>query len=333
MTKAMLSHAPGEPESLTLGDITLPVCGPGQVQIRIHACGVNYPDALMIADKYQSRPPRPFAPGGEVAGTIEAVGEGVAQFGIGDRVLAFVGLGGMAERALCDVGQVLPIPDGMPFEDAAAFLTTYGTSYYALKQQGRLQSGESLLVLGAAGGVGIAAVELAKAMGGTVVAAVSSEEKRDFALAAGADTGLIYPKVEPDAGAEKELAALFKAAAPETGFDLVYDAIGGAYSEAAFRAIAWGGRHLVIGFPSGIARLPLNLPLLKGAAILGVFYGSFTRREPETNALNNDELFAMYAKALIKPRISAVFPLEEAGAAIRCLTDRTVRGKVVIKIN
>ena len=330
--KAILSRAVGGPETLELADVAEPVAKKGEVLIRVAACGVNYPDSLIIEDRYQFKPERPFAPGGEIAGTIEAVGEGVTHLSVRQRVLASTGWGGMAEKVAVESRRCMPIPDAMPFDDAAAFLMTYGTSYYALKDRAALKPGESLLVLGAAGGVGSAAVELGKAMGARVIAAASSAEKVEAAKSWGAESGIVYPTGPFDRDGQKMLAELFKTACGEKGADVIYDPVGGDYTEASLRSIAWEGRFLVIGFPQGIAKLPLNLTLLKSCQVVGVFWGAFAARDPKANARNTTELFALYEKGAIKPRISKHFPLSEAGAAIAWLSQRHAVGKVVVTV-
>lgn len=330
--RAMLSTAPGGPETLELTEMETPAPGKNDVIVAVKAAGVNFPDTLIIRDLYQLKPPRPFAPGGEVAGVIEAVGEGVSHLAVGDRVLALPGFGGFVTHLKVNKAQVVKIPDEMPFEDAACFIFTYGTSHYALKNRGALKEGESLLILGAAGGVGAAAIELGKAMGARVIAGVSSQEKADFCTELGADETIIYPR-DMDRDAQKELSAAIKAAAGRDGVNVVYDAVGGAYAEPAVRALAWEGRFLVVGFPAGIPKLPLNLTLLKGCQIVGVFWGAFTQREPETHQAYLKELFDWYAAGKIKPRISARFPLKKAADAIRHLDDRKVLGKVVVTMD
>ncbi len=331
--KALLSRAPGGPPTLTLEDVAGPTPGAHEVAIAIHACGVNYPDALIIEDRYQFKPQRPFSPGGEIAGAIAAVGEAVTNLKVGDHVLASIGWGGMAEMAVADSRRVVPIPASMPFDEAAALLMTYGTTIYALKDRAALKSGESLLVLGAAGGVGSAAIELGKAMGARVIAAVSSPEKAEACKAWGADSTVVYPSGPFDRDGQKRLAELIKSACGENGVDVIYDAVGGDYSEAALRAIAWEGRFLVIGFPAGIPKLPLNLTLLKSCQVIGVFWGAFATRFPEKNAANTSELFALYEKGLIKPRVSRRFPLSEAADAISWVAGRNALGKVVVTID
>ncbi len=330
--KAVLSKIVGGPDTLVVEDLPDPVAKEGEVVIRVHACGVNYPDVLIIEDKYQFKPARPFSPGGEVAGVIESVGPGVATLKVGDRVIGSTGWGGMAEKIALAAGRCIPIPDSMPFDEASAFILTYGTSHYALKQRAHLKAGETLLVLGAAGGVGLAAVELAKAAGAKVVAACSSQEKVDLAIAHGADSGVVYPSGPFDRDGQKALADLFKQACGPNGADVIYDAVGGDYAEASLRAIGWEGRFLVIGFPAGIPKIPLNLTLLKSCQIVGVFWGAFTARNPAENAENVKELMGLYAAGKIKPHVSAVFPMEQAGEAIRQLSSRKAQGKVVVTL-
>ncbi len=331
--KALLSVAPGGPDTLELKTVAAPEPGPGEVRIRVRACGVNYPDTLIIEDKYQFRPPRPFSPGGEVAGEIDAVGEGVSGFKAGDRVIGMTGWGGMAEQVVTPAIKCAPTPDSMPDDEAAAFIFTYGTSYYALKQRAQLRAGESLLVLGAAGGVGLAAVELGRAMGAQVIAAVSSEEKLALAKAHGAVDGVVYPRGPFDKDQSKTLAAQFKDVAGKAGANVIYDAVGGDYAEAALRAIAWEGRFLVVGFPAGIPRIPLNLALLKGCQIVGIFWGSFYERDPASNAQNIRELCDFYLAGKIKPYVSARYPLAEAAQGITDLAERRAMGKIVITID
>jgi NADPH2:quinone reductase len=331
--RALLSEAPGGPATLVLrDDVPAPTPAPDEVLIRVRACGVNYPDTLMIEDKYQFRPARPFAPGGEVAGDVLAVGGAVGGFAPGDRVLALVGHGGMAEQVCAKAAKCLAMPDGMPYPEAAAFIFTYGTSYHALKQRAGLRAGDTLLVLGAAGGVGLAAVELGVAMGARVIAAASSAEKVDLARQHGAADGVVYPHGPFDRDGAKALAELFKGACGKHGADVVYDAVGGDYAEAALRAIAWEGRFLVVGFPAGIPRIPLNLPLLKGCQIVGIFWGAFTERDPAANAANNAELIEFYRAGRIRPHVSLRFPLEEGGRAIAELSARRALGKIVVTL-
>ena len=328
--KAVLSKTVGGPEALVLEEIAVPTPGKGQVLVEVKACGVNFPDSLMIQDLYQFKPPRPFAPGGEVAGFVSELGEGVTHVKKGDRVLASVGSGGMAQFAVAAGHSVMPIPDSMPFDEAAAFMMTYGTSYYALKDRANPKKGEKLLVLGAAGGVGLAAVELGKAMGLEVIAAASTQEKVDFCLSKGADKGLVYA-AELDRDGQKKFADDIKAISGG-GVDIVYDGVGGNYAEPAVRALNWEGRFLVIGFPAGIPKLPLNLTLLKSCDVRGVFWGAAVARDPKAHAQNVKELFALHSAGKIKPHVSATYPLERGGEAIRELMDRKATGKVVVVI-
>lgn len=334
--KAMMSVAPGGPETLQLTELETPAPGPGHVLIAVKAAGVNFPDTLIIRDMYQFKPPRPFAPGGEVAGVIEAVGDGVTHLKIGDRVLAGGVNGGFATHFVANAAQVNKIPDRMPFDEAAAFMLTYGTSHYALKDRAQLQPGETLFILGAAGGVGAAAIELGKTMGAKVIAGVSSEEKASFCKDLGADETIIYPRDLTELGrdGQKALSGAIKAASttlgrPE-GVDVVYDAVGGDYAEAAVRALGWAGRFLVVGFPAGIPKIPLNLTLLKSCQIIGVFWGAFTMRDPKRNSEHIAEMFDWYAAEKIRPRVTATFPLERAADALAMIQDRKATGKIVL---
>jgi NADPH:quinone reductase len=331
--KALLSQSPGPAETLVLGALPDPKPQPGTVVVRIKACGVNYPDVLVIEDRYQFKPERPFAPGGEFAGTIESLGEGVRGLAPGDRVMGFVISGCMAELVCVEASRLFRMPEGMPFDEAAAFLMTYVTSYYALVDRGNVVASESLLVLGAGGGVGIAAVEIGKALGARVIAAASSEEKVAMARASGADEGVIYPRGPLDAAQQKALRDLFKEAGGSSGVDVVYDAVGGDYAEPALRSMAWNGRFLIIGFPAGIARIPLNLVLLKGCSVVGVFMGEGIHRDPARYRQIVAKLFEMYAAGQVKPRISARFPLARGGEAIRRVADRAALGKLVVTID
>jgi NADPH2:quinone reductase len=331
--KALLSRHPGGPDTLVLEDIPEPVPEPGQVRIAVRACSVNYPDLLIIQDLYQIKPPRPFAPGAEIAGVIDALGEGVSNVRVGDRVLVSPVRSGMAEKAVAPAGSCWKIPDSMPFDEAAALLMTYGTSQHALKDRAQLRPGETLLVLGAAGGVGLAAVELGKAMGARVVAAASSADKLALAREHGADQGVQYPAGALDKTQARALTDQFKAACGAAGAHVIYDGVGGDYTEAALRAIAWQGRHLVVGFPAGIPKLPLNLPLLKSCQIVGVFWGDFTMRFPALHAANVAALMTLYLEGRIKPAVTERFPLARGAEAIARLGARQARGKVVVLID
>ena len=327
--KALLSHEPGGPETLRLVDLPDPAPGPGELLVRVRACAINYPDVLIIEDKYQLKPPRPFAPGSEIAGEVEAAGEGVEGWSPGDRIIAATGFGGLAEKVVIPAARAIPLPPGRSFEEGSALLLTYATAIHALLDRGRLKQGETLLVLGAAGGVGIAAVELGKAFGARVVAAVSSDEKASAAMSAGADAAIVYPTGELD---PKALTQLFKDAVGADGADVILDPVGGDYSEAALRGIAWQGRFLVVGFPAGIPKLPLNLTLLKSCDVCGVFWGAFVARDPRRNAEHIETLFRLWDEGRIAPKISATFPLERGGDAIAMLGDRRAIGKVVVTL-
>jgi NADPH:quinone reductase-like Zn-dependent oxidoreductase len=330
--KALLSYEPGGPETLRLSEVADPEPGPGQLLVRVRACAINYPDVLIIEDRYQFKPPRPFAPGGEIAGTVEAMGEGVSGWAEGDRVIAMIGHGGLAEKVLVAGPMALRLPPERSFEEGSALILTYATSIHALLDRGRLKEGETLLVLGAAGGVGLAAVELGKAFGARVVAAVSSDEKAEAARAAGADATLVYPPGPFDKDASKALAKQFKEAVGGGGADVVYDPVGGDYAEPALRAIAWEGRYLVVGFPAGIPKLPLNLTLLKSCDVCGVFWGAFAARDPQANAAHIATLFRLWSEGRIAPRVSATWPLERAGEAIAHMAARKAVGKLVVTV-
>ena len=328
--KAVLSKTTGGPEALVLEDIPEPVPGRNEVLVKVAACAINFPDTLIIRDLYQFKPPRPFAPGGEISGTIEALGENVTDWSVGDRVIAGLGNGGLQEKVVIAAPRLFRVPDDIDLVDASALLMTYGTTIHALKDRGDIAEGETVLVLGAAGGVGLSAIELAKAYGCRVVAGVSTEEKGEVARKAGADEVVIYPRAPFDKDTSKALAQQFKDAVGPNGADIVYDIVGGDYSEPALRSIAWEGRFLVIGFPAGIAKMPLNLTLLKSCDIRGVFWGAFTAREPKRNADNIAELFALWRAGKISPLISETYPLDRAHEAIAKLEGRGAIGKLVV---
>ncbi len=331
--KALLSKAPGGPETLVVEEIAAPVAGPGQILIAVKACAVNFPDVLVIEDKYQFRPERPFAPGGEIAGVVEAVGEGVTDWKVGDRVITGTSMGGMSEKVVVSAGAVYRLPDERSFVEGASLLMTYGTTIHALVDRGDMKEGDVLLVLGAAGGVGMAAVELGCAFGARVVAAVSSEEKAAACKAAGAHETIIYGQAPFTKDESKALAETFKKAVGANGADVIYDAVGGDYCEPALRSIAWEGRYLVIGFPAGIPKLPLNLTLLKSCDVRGVFWGAFTVREPERNRANINRLFRLWADGKISPLVTETFPLERGGDAIAKLAARKAIGKLVVTLD
>jgi NADPH2:quinone reductase len=320
--RAVLCKQWGPPESLTVEDVPDLSADAGQVVVDVKAASVNYPDLLIIQNQYQFKPPLPFTPGGEVAGIVREVGEGVRDVAPGDRVLATTGWGGFAEQVKTGVGGAVPIPEEMPFEDAASLLMTYGTSHYALKDRADLQPGETLLVLGAAGGVGLSAVEIGKVLGARVLAAASSDEKLAVCKEKGADELINY--------AREDLKTRTKELTGGHGANVVYDPVGGDYAEAALRSTAWEGRFLVIGFTAGIPKVPLNLVLLKGCQVVGVFWGSFTGREPEKNRQNIQELLDWYEAGRIKPHVSGSYPLERAADALNDMAARKVTGKVVI---
>ena len=327
--KAMLSTAPGGPETLQWSALPTPDPASGQLLVRIHAAGVNFPDTLIIRDLYQMKPSRPFAPGGEVSGEVISIGDDVDGFSLGDRVLALTGHGGFATHICVAADRAVKFPSEMSYEDAACFIFTYGTSYHALKDRARIRAGETLLILGAAGGVGSAAIELAKAAGAQVIAAVSSEEKAVFCRSIGADETLVYGR-ELDRSGQKAFSNEIKRLAGNDGVDVVYDAVGGNYAEAALRTLAWEGRYLVVGFPAGNPKIPLNLTLMKGCQILGVFWGASVLRNPKAHSENMSDLFDLYAAGKIKPRISARFDMQQAGKALQMIQDRKVVGKIVL---
>ncbi len=323
--KAVLCKAFGPAETLVLEDVASPVAKANEVLLEVHAAGVNFPDTLIIEGKYQFKPPFPFSPGGEAAGVVAALGDKVGQLKVGDRVMALTGWGGFAEQVAVAGYNVLPIPADMDFATAAAFGMTYGTSMHALKQRANLQPGETLLVLGASGGVGLAAVEIGKAMGARVIAAASSAEKLAVARAAGADELIDYS----DCSLKDEVKRLTGG----RGADVIYDPVGGDLFDAAIRSIAWNGRLLVVGFASGrIPELPVNLALLKGAAVVGVFWGAFAQRQPQDNAANFQQLFAWYSAGKLKPLVSQTFPLAQAAQAIDTLGQRKAVGKLVVQV-
>lgn len=323
--KAVLCKAFGPAETLVLEEIASPEAKKNEVLLEVHSAGVNFPDTLIIEGKYQFKPPFPFSPGGEAAGVVTAVGEKVSHLKVGDRVMALTGWGSFAEEVAVPGYNVMPIPASMDFASAAAFGMTYGTSMHALKQRANLQPGQTLLVLGASGGVGLAAVEIGKAMGAKVIAAASSAEKLEVAKAAGADELINYN--------ESSLKDEVKRLTGGQGADVIYDPVGGDLFDAAIRSIAWNGRLLVVGFASGrIPELPVNLTLLKGAAVVGVFWGAFAQRQPQDNAANFQQLFAWHAAGKLKPLVSQTFPLAQAGEAINTLGQRKAVGKVVVQV-
>lgn len=330
--RAMLSEQVGGPETLVLREIEEPQPGTGELLVRVRACAINFPDVLMIEDKYQLRPERPFAPGAEIAGEVIRAGDEVAGWTSGDRLIAALGFGGLAEQVIVPADRAIPLPATHSFEQGSALLMTYATAIHALIDRGKLQAHQNLLVLGAGGGVGLAAVEIGKALGARVIAAASTPKKIRVAQDAGADVGIVYPPTLSSPDERKNVSGLFKQAVGPSGADVILDPVGGDYSEAALRSIAWEGRFLVVGFPAGIARLPLNLTLLKSCDVCGVFWGAFAARDPKRNAAHVDQLFRWWAEGKIGPRISATYPLERAGEAIAALRDREGTGKLVVTL-
>ena len=321
--KAIVCKEFGPPEKLVLEDLPPPVPGPGQVVIGVKAAGVNFPDNLIIQGKYQIKPEPPFSPGFEVAGVVKSVGAQAGAFRPGDRVMAVTTWGGFAEQVAVDAENLIPMPDAMDFAPASAFMTTYGTSYYALKDRAQLKSGETLLVLGASGGVGLAAVQLGKAMGARVIAAASSEAKLELCKREGADESINYRAQNLRAGV-KEITG-------GRGVDVIYDPVGGALTEQALRDMAWNGRFLVVGFAAGdIPKIPINLVLLKNCSIVGVFWLAFTRNERGNSTRNNEALTRMFLAGEVKPHLHATYPLERAADALNEVLHQRVSGKVVL---
>lgn len=324
--KAILCRAYGLPSSLSLSETPVPAVGADDVLIQVKACGVNFPDLLIIQNKYQFKPPLPFSPGGEVAGVVAHVGVNVKHIKTGDRVVALCGWGGFAEFVAVRSARVFQIPPTLDYLQAAGTLYTYGTAYHALKDRAQLEAGETLLVLGAAGGVGLAAVELGKLMGARVIAAASSAEKLEACKEKGATFVINYSM--------DDLKDRVKEFTQDKGADIVFDPVGGLLAEPALRSIAWRGRYLVVGFASGtIPSFPANLPLLKGASIVGVFWGSFSEREPKLNQQNLAQLTAWINSGKIRQHISKTYPLKSAPQALQDLLDRQVIGKAVVQIS
>ena len=322
--KAILCKSWGSPDTLVVEELPDVVPGPGQIAIDVQAAGVNFPDVLIIQNKYQFKPELPFTPGSELAGIVRAVGEGVTQFKTGDKVLAFVSQGAFAQQIAVPAQIAMPMPSGLDFDTAAAVTLTYGTSHHAVVDRAQLKAGETMLVLGAAGGVGLAAIEIGKALGAHVIAAASTDEKLEVCKAHGADATINY--------STRDLREAIKTATDGKGPDVIYDPVGGVYAEPAFRSIAWRGRYLVVGFANGeIPKLPLNLPLLKGASLVGVFWGEFARREPKANVAAMRELMSWMAEGKIKPHISGRYALADTPKALNDMAARKVTGKVVIQ--
>ena len=322
--KAIVCNSWGLPDTLVLEDLPDVVPAAGQVAIDVQAAGVNFPDVLIIQNKYQVKPALPFIPGSELAGTIRAIGDGVTSFKVGDRVIAFVGQGAFAQQVAVPAQAVMPMPPGMDFDIAAAITLTYGTSHHAVVDRAQLKAGETMLVLGAAGGVGLAAIDIGKALGARVIAAASSDEKLAVCKDHGADELINY--------STEDLREAIKRTTGGKGPDVIYDPVGGVYAEPAFRSIAWRGRYLVVGFANGeIPKLPLNLTLLKGASLMGVFWGDFVRREPAANLAAMHELMGWLAAGKVRPHISGRYALAETPAALNDMAARKVTGKIVIE--
>jgi len=321
--KAVVCNTFGPPDSLAVEDLPSPRPGPGEAVISMRAASLNFPDVLIIQNKYQFKPPLPFSPGSELAGVVKEVGAGVSAFKPGDKVIAFTTYGAFAEEVKTEASRLVPLPEGMDFVAGAAFLLTYGTTDHALRDRGALRAGETLLVLGAAGGVGLAAIDIGKALGARVIACASSEDKLAVCREHGADATINY--------ASEDLRERIKALTDGKGVDVVYDAVGGPYSEPAFRSLAWRGRLLVVGFAAGeIPKLPLNLALLKGASVVGVFWGDFARREPKQFMESVRQLGQWYREGKLKPHVSQTFPLARAADALNLMAARQVKGKVVL---
>lgn len=322
--RAVICKAFGPPENLVVEDVPVPVAGPGQLLVEVKASAVTFPDTLMLEDKYQFKAPPPYTPGGEVAGVVSVVGDGVSGFAVGDRVVGGLGTtGGYAEFSLVAAAGARKLPDGVGFAESTGLNYAYGTTLYGLKYRGNLKAGETLLILGAGGSVGLTAVELGKLMGARVIACASSEEKLQLCRERGADETINY--------ATEDLKERAKELTGGAGVDVVYDCVGGAYAEAALRATGWEGRFLVVGFTAGIPSVPLNLTLLKSCQIVGVFYGAMTARDPALRDAIVAELIELTATGKLRPHVSGRYPLERAGEALRSLMDRKALGKVVIE--
>lgn len=322
--KALLCTRYGGPDDLTLADLPDPTPGPGEAVVRVHAAALNFFDTLIIAGKYQTKPEMPFSPSAEFAGVVESVGAGVSGLKAGDRVLGYCSYGAARERIAITAERLVKLPDGLDFDRAAGLCVTYGTTLHALKDRAQLKPGESLAVLGASGGVGLAAVELGKLMGARVIACASSAEKLAFAKKHGADEGIDY--------AAEDLKEALRRVTRGKGADVIYDPVGGAYAEAALRSIAWEGRFLVIGFAAGdIPKLPLNLVLLKGCDVRGVFWGSWIQRDPAGHRANTEQLLQWCAEGKLSSHVHAVYPLGDAAAALKAIASRQVMGKVILR--
>lgn len=330
--KAYLCREFGPINSHKVEEIDSPIPGDNEVVVQVHSAGVAFPDVLVVQGLYQITPDFPFSPGGEFAGIISQIGDKVTQWKVDDRVIGFKGSGGFAEEALCNESNIMPLPDSMDYKTGAIFPLNYGTAIHAFKQRAELKKGENVLIMGAAGGLGITAIHIAKAMGANVIAAASSQEKLDLCELQGADSTILYSRDNMDRDAQKQFSTQLKKLTDRKGVDVIFDPVGGAYSEPALRAIAWEGRYLVIGFTSSIPSIPLNLALLKGCQIVGVFWGAFCMREPILNAENFQQLFSLYEKGDIKPFVTETFPLEQTADAIDKLANRNAIGKITITV-
>ena len=328
--KAFLCKEFGPVDSHQVEEIEDPVAGPGEVVVDIKATGISFPDVLIVQGLYQFKPPFPFSPGSEISGVISSVGEGVTRHKEGDRVMGSIGSGGLREKGVYSERQLMPLPVSMDFKTAAGFPLNYGTTYHAFKQRGELEPGQSVLVLGAGGGLGITAIHVAKAMGAKVIAAASSQDKIDLCKREGADEGIIYER-DMDRDLQKKFSDQIKEVTGG-GVDMIYDLVGGDYAEPALRAIARHGKYLVIGFTAGIPKMPLNLTLLKECQIVGVFWGQFAGLDQAENQQNFKELFELHEQGKIKPFVTETFSLEDAAKAIKTLEDRKVLGKVVVSM-
>lgn len=327
--KSWLSHLPGGPETLSLDEVARPEPSEGQVRVKVAAVGMNFPDALLIRDLYQAKPERPFSPGGEFSGVVDMVGTGVNHFSPGDTVVGISGWGALAEYVCVDEGRLTSVPRGISLVEAAAFLFTYATAYHALFDAGKLEPGETVLVLGAAGGVGTATIDLAKAARARVIAGVSSREKLDFALAAGADAGFVYSRDLGSTAEQKTLNAEITNLAP-SGVDIVVDPVGGGYSEPALRSLVYGGRHLTVGFTAGIPSIPLNAVLLRSSKVIGVDWRTFMKRTPKANRANAQELFRLWNAGEIFPHVTKTLPFGSVPEAIHDIESRGVLGKIAV---
>ena len=328
--KAFLCKEFGPVGSHQVEEVDEPVAGPGQVVVDIKATGISFPDVLIVQGLYQFKPPFPFSPGSEISGVVSSVGEGVTMYKEGDRVMGSIGSGGLREKGVYLEQQLMPLPESMDFNTAAGFPLNYGTTYHAFKQRGELKAGQSVLVLGAGGGLGITAIHIAKAMGAKVIAAASSQEKIDLCKKEGADEGIIYER-DMDRDLQKKFSDQIKEVTGG-GVDMIYDLVGGDYAEPALRAIARHGKYLVIGFTAGIPKMPLNLTLLKECQIVGVFWGQFAGVDQAENQQNFKELFDLHAEGKIKPFVTETYTLDESATAIKTLEDRKVLGKVVVSM-